>query len=96
MRQNLVYLFLTLNEDYRSLGGVGMSEAIVGIPCPSTGSRHYPWHDSPLKYSWQRPGGVRASSSRPKLNLRESGRESISGGRTSFGSIAKELLYLSN
>ena len=49
-----------------------------------------------LKYSWQRPGGVRASSSRPKLNLRESGRELISGGRTSSGSIAKELLYLSN
>ena len=49
-----------------------------------------------MKYSWQRPGGVRASSSRPKLNLRESGRESISGGRTSSGSIAKELLYLSN
>ena len=49
-----------------------------------------------LKYSWQRPGGVRASSSRPKLNLRESGRELISGGRTSSGSIAKELSYLSN
>ena len=49
-----------------------------------------------VKYSWQRPGGVRASSSRPKLNLRERGRESISGGRTSSGSIAKELLYLSN